>query len=188
MKGGEASANTVITAGSSGGYRISGRVTDTNGLPIEGALVSNGSNSFSTFQGGWTDSDGRYVIVNVTSNLFLSAVQFGYTLANATNWSNPLSVTNDVADADFIGAPLPAVNIAADTNAVAKSDATIHYFTVTRTGDTNNDLAVQVYLSGTATEGTDFTLNPSGTNGPSRFPPDQTASRSHFTPSTIAGH
>jgi hypothetical protein len=160
MKGGEASANAVITVGGPGGYRVSGRVTDTNGLPIEGALVSNGSTSLSSFVGGWTDSDGRYVIVNVTSDLVLNAVQFGYTFASATNWSNPISATNDIADADFIGVPLPAVNIASDTNAVAKSDGTTHYFAVTRTGDTNNDLTVQIYLSGTATAGRDFTLNP----------------------------
>jgi hypothetical protein len=161
MKGGEASANTVVTVGSSGGFRVSGRVTDTNGVPIEGALVSNGAQAASSFVGGWTDSDGRYVMVNITSNLTFNAVQFGYALTNATNWSAPLTVTNDVTDADFIGALLPMVNIAADTNAVAKSDGTNHYFTLTSAGGTNNDLTVQIYLSGSAVLGTDFTLNPS---------------------------
>ncbi len=164
MKGGEASANTMLTVGSSGGYRVSGRVTDTNGVPLEGVLVSNGSNSLSAFVGGWTDSDGRYLIGNVTGDLGLNAVEFGYTLVSATNWSNPISPTNDVADADFIGLPLPRVNLAVDTNAVAKNDGTTHLFTVTRTGDTNDDLAVQIYLSGTARPGSDFTLNPAVTN------------------------
>ena len=161
MKGGEASANSLITVGGPGGFRISGRVTDTNGVPLEGVLVSNGSNAVSSFVGGWTDSDGRYVIGNVTGDLSLNAVQYGYTLVTATNWSNPISPAADVTDADFIGMPLPKVNITADTNAVAKTDGTTYYFTVTRTGDTNNDLVVQIYLSGTATPGSAFTLTPS---------------------------
>lgn len=161
MKGGEASANAVVTVAGSAGYRVSGRVTDANGVPLEGVLVSNGSNSVPGFLGGWTDSNGRYVIGNVTGTLSLNAAQFGYTLTAATNWSNPLAPTNDVTDADFLGAPLTLVNIAADTNAVAKSDGSTHYFTLTRTGDTNSDLVVQLYLSGTATPGTDFTLTPS---------------------------
>jgi hypothetical protein len=159
MKGGETSANVVVTVGGSGGYRISGRVTDTNGVPLEGVLVSNGKNDFADFIGGWTDSDGRYVIVNVTSNLALNAVQFGYTLVGTTNWPNPMSATNNVADADFIGIPLPTVSIAADTNAVAENDSTAHYFTVTRTGATDYDLAVPFYVSGSAMLGSDYTLD-----------------------------
>jgi hypothetical protein len=170
MKGGEASANTVVTVGGRGGYRVSGRVTDTNGLPLQGVLVSNGSNAPPDFVGGWTDSDGRYLIVNVAGNLTLNAVLFGYSLANATNWSNPLSPTNDVTDADFLGAPLPRVSLATDTNAVAKGDAATHYFTLTSTGDTNSDLNVQLYLSGTASLGSDFSLNPSIANNSVTIP------------------
>jgi hypothetical protein len=160
MKGGEASANVVVTVGSPGGFRVSGQVTDTNGAPLEGVLVSNGATDAADFVGGWTDSSGRYVIVNVTSNLNLNAVQFGCTFASATNWSNPLAVTNDFADADFLGTPLTTVNIAADTNAVVESDGSAHFFTVTRTGDTNSDLTVPLFISGTATLGTDYTLSP----------------------------
>jgi hypothetical protein len=170
MKGGEASANSLLTVGSAAGYRISGRVTDSNGVPLEGVLVSNGTNKASGFLGGWTDSDGRYIVVNASGDLSLLAVQFGYTLTNATNWSNPISATSDVTDADFIGVPLPAVTIAADTNAVAKSDGAGHYFTVTRTGDTNNDLTVRLFLSGGATLGTDFTLTPSLSNNAVTIP------------------
>lgn len=165
MKGGEASANRVVTVGSPRGYRLSGRVTDTTGAPLEGVLVSNGSVAASDFVGGWTDSDGRYVLVNVTSDLTLNAVRFGYLLSNATNWFNPLSLTNDTGDVDFVGVPLPTIHLTADTNTVPKGVPTAHYFTLTRTGDMSSDLSVQVYLSGTASLGTDFSLNPwTGTN------------------------
>jgi hypothetical protein len=162
MKGGEASANVVVTVGSSGGFRITGRVTDTNGVPLAGVLVSNGSNSVADFLGGWTDSDGRYVIANVSgaANPTLDAIQFGYTFAPATNWSNPLFLTSDFTEADFVGTPLPKINIAADTNAIAEADGSAHFFTVTRSGDTNADLPVNIVLSGTARFGSDYTLDP----------------------------
>jgi hypothetical protein len=160
MKGGEASANAVVTVGGPGGHRITGRVTDTNGVPLEGVLVSNGSNSIALFRGGWTDSDGRYVIVNATTNLTLNAVQFGHMFVAATNWSSPVSPTNDMANADFFGLPLPAISIIADTNSVAENDGTTHFFTVTRTGSTDDYLTAQFFLSGTATPGSDFILDP----------------------------
>lgn len=189
-KGGEASANVLVTVGSPIGYLVGGRVTDTNGVPLEGVLVSNGSNTVSTFQGGWTDSNGRYLIPNVTGDLTLSAAQFGYSFLAATNWSDPLSPTNDVADADFVGMPLPRVNIAADTNVMARTDTTTNYFTLTRTGDTNSDLAVLLYLSGTATPGLDFTLTPDLTTNLVVIPAGTNAVTFGFqalNPSTIAG-
>ena len=163
MKGGQASANAVVTVGSSTGFRVSGRITDTNGVPLEGVLVSNGTNYFPAFVGGWTDSNGRYVIGNVSSSVTLNPVQFGYIITAATNWSNPLSPSADVTDADFIAVPMTTVSITVDTNVVAKSDGSTHYFTVTRKGDTNNDLVIQLFLSGSATDGSDFTLTPDWT-------------------------
>ena len=160
MKGGEASANTVVTAGSSGGFQLTGRVTDTNGVPLEGVLVSNGTTDPTAFICGWTDSDGRYVLVNLgATNFNLSAFQFGYTFIGATTWSNPLQPTNDVAGVDFMAVPLPQANLSVDTNIVIESDSAAHYFTITRTGSTNNDLSVNLTLSGTATYGLDYTLD-----------------------------
>ena len=163
MKGGQASANAVVTVGAAGGYRVSGQVVDTNGTPIEGVLVSNGAGKVPGFAGGWTDSHGRYVMVNVTGGLSLNAFQFGYALTPATNWSNPLNPSADLADIDFIATPLTSVNITVDTNVVAKTDGSIHTFVLTRSGDTNNDLVVQLYLSGSGMPGSDFILTPSQT-------------------------
>ena len=160
MKGGEASANAVVTVGAATGFRITGRVTDTNGVPVAGVLVGNGQIAAKKFIGGWTDSAGRYVLVNVSgaTNFNLNAFQFGYTFEHPT-WSNPTQPTNNLVGLDFIGTPLPTVNIAVDTNTVAESDRTAHVFTVTRSGDTNNDLAVNIALGGTAVFGSDYTLD-----------------------------
>ncbi len=160
MKGGEASANMLVTVGTPNGFNLTGQITDSNGVPIEGVLVGNGSLSTSDFAGGYTDSNGRYLITGVTSNLTLQATLFGYTFTAATNWSNPLAPTNDQAGLDFSALPMTAVNLTADTNSIPESDTSIHYFTLTRTGDTNNDLAVQVYVSGSALLGSAYTLNP----------------------------
>ncbi|HEX9048089.1 MAG TPA: Calx-beta domain-containing protein, partial [Verrucomicrobiae bacterium] len=158
MKGGQASANAVVTVGAPNGFRITGRVTDTNGLPLEGVLVSNGATDATGFIGGWTDSDGRYVIVNA-ADLTLSAVQFGHLFASTANWANPLAPTNDLSGIDFVGTPLPTVNVTVDTNTISESDTSAHYFTVTRTGDTNSDLRVNISLAGSAIFGTDYTLD-----------------------------
>src|ERR1019366_7673769 len=160
MKGGMASANVVVTVGAADGFRITGRVTDTNGLPLQGVLVSNGSNNLADFFGGWTGRDRRFVIANVGGNLTLNAVQFGHTFAGTANWPNPLDVTNNLGGVDFTATPLPTVNIVADTNTVPESDGLAHYFTLTRTGDTNSDFTVPLYISGTATLGSDYTLSP----------------------------
>ena len=158
MKGGEASANAVVTVGEAGGFRISGRVTDSSGLPLEGVLVGNGEIAAKNFIGGWTDSDGRYLLVNVATNLDLNAYFFGYTFASPT-WTNPLQPTNDLVNFNFLASVLPTVNITVDTNTVAESDSSAHYFTVTRTGDTNNDLSVNIALGGSAVFGSDYTLD-----------------------------
>ncbi len=161
MKGGVASANGVVTIGSPTGYRITGRVTDTNGVPVEGVRVDNGATTLDAYSGGYTDSQGYYVIVNVPGDVTLNAVKYGFTNTPAAYWSNPISAA--ITNADFIAAAMPTVTIAAATNAAFKNDTNHYPFTLTRTGDTNADLTVTLYLSGTGILGTDFILNPGQT-------------------------
>ena len=160
MKGVEASANSVVTVGSSGGVRISGRVTDTDGQPLEGVLVGNGSVTISGFQGCYTDSDGYYIIANVNGSLPLNAILYGYGFIGTTNWQDPLSGTEALTNADFVGVALATVSISSDTNEVWDNDSSLHYFTLTRTGEMTNELTVQLYLSGSAALGTDYALFP----------------------------
>ena len=68
--------------------------------------------------------------------------------------------TNDIGGLDFVATALPFVNVFADTDSVIESDGSAHSFTITRTGDSNSDLTVNYTLAGTATAGSDYTLNP----------------------------
>src|SRR5206468_3783740 len=76
-------------------------------------------------------------------------------------------VTNDVVNADFLATALPNITIVATTNAIPENSSITQYFTLTRTGELTNEFAVNLFLSGSATVTTDFTLRPSlaaGTN------------------------
>lgn len=164
MKGGVASANTVVTVGASAGFRVTGRVTDTNSVPLEGVRVDNGATSLATYVGGYTDSSGAYVIVNATGDLTLNATQYGFTFTTPT-WANPIAVTSDVGNLDFIATPLPTVALAASANSVPENSGATNYFTLTRTGDLTNNLTVNLNLSGSASASSDFTLNPALSSG-----------------------
>ncbi len=157
MKGGVASANGIVRVGSSSGFRITGRVTDTDGVPLEGVRVDNTLTN-GTYYGGYTDSDGEYIITGATGDISLYAVQYGFVFTNLT-WTNSISATSDLANIDFTATPLPSVTIVASTNTVPENSSATHTFTLTRTGDNSNDLAVTVYLSGTADNGRDYTLD-----------------------------
>ncbi|MGI8965247.1 MAG: Calx-beta domain-containing protein, partial [Limisphaerales bacterium] len=164
MKGGVASANGVVTIGAPTGFRISGRVTDENGLPLEGVRVDNGATNFSDFFGSYTDSNGHYIIAGVTREVTLQAVKYGFNLLPNASWANPISAPT--ATADFIAAPLPGISVIASTNAVPENSSATNYFTFIRMGNTDADLTVNFNLSGSARIAADFTLTPfqSGTN------------------------
>ncbi len=160
MKGGETSANVVVTVAASRGLQITGYVIDPDGLPIAGVLVGNGEPQIKSYVGGYTDSNGRFTLVNAGGVSNLNAYKFGYVFSNADSWSNPLTVTNTLTDINFTGFPLPLISVATDTNRVVETDSGAHQFTVTRTGSVSNDLTVQMNLSGTAADGTDYSLTP----------------------------
>jgi len=159
MKGGVTSANVIVTVGASQGFRITGRVADTNGVPLEGVRVDNGASDLGTYRGGYTDSDGVYVITGVAEDISINAFKYGFTFTNET-WMNPITITNHAVNIDFIALPLTAVSLTVTTNTVAENNATTHYFTLSRTGDTTNDLTVSLNLSGSASRPGDYSFAP----------------------------
>ena len=167
MKGGVASANALVTVGTPTGSLIMGVVLDTNGVPLEGVRVDNSPDTNApTYVGGYTDSNGRYVITGVSGDINLYAFNYGYTLTNIT-WTNPITADSNFLAADFVAIPLTTVSIAVTTNQVPETGTVTDYFILTRIGDTTTNLTVNLNLSGSAMVGTDFTLNPelaSGTN------------------------
>ncbi|MEP6662196.1 MAG: Calx-beta domain-containing protein [Verrucomicrobiota bacterium] len=163
MKGGTISTNAVITVGAATGFRITGRILDNEGNSIEGVRVDNGEITFDNYVGGYTDSDGQYVLVNVPSFLDLRAIKYGFTFSNLV--ANPIFLSSNLVNVDFIATALPSLSITSTTNAVAENNNATNYFTVTRAGETTNDLTVMLYLSGTAAVSSDYTLTPALTDG-----------------------
>jgi hypothetical protein len=165
MKGGVASANAVVTVGAPSGNRITGVVLDTSGVPLEGVRVDNSLDTNApTYVGGYTDSAGRYIITGASGDINLYAFNYGYIFTNIT-WTNPITADSNILAADFIAIPLTTVSIVATTNQVPETGKGTDYFILTRTGDTSTNLTVNLNLSGSATVGADFTLNPALTNG-----------------------
>ena len=163
MKGGVASANAVVRVGAASGFRISGVILDANDDPIEGVRVDTGNTNLDGYVSGYTDSDGVFVITGLNGDYALEAVKYGYTFERI-NWDYPLNVSSNMTQVNFLATPLPTVRIRANTNSVSETNTAAQTFTLTRTGgEITNELAVIVYLSGTATIGSDFSLNPTMT-------------------------
>ncbi|HEY5910543.1 MAG TPA: Calx-beta domain-containing protein [Verrucomicrobiae bacterium] len=174
MKGAIASANVVVPVGGPSGHMITGRIIDTNGLPVEGVRVdnladTNAAQSLLSF----TDTEGRYVIAGFTVDANLSAGKYGFTFTNIS-WTNPITAGANVVDVDFIATALPVVTIAATPEEVVENSAAPASFVLRRTGDIATNLIVNVWVTGSATLGRDYRLDPPLTNGLNtlEFPPD----------------
>jgi hypothetical protein len=131
-------------------FSISGNIT-ASGSPLTGALVSDGTRSSTT------DSLGNYCIVNVPNGSYtLTPTDAGFTFSPTT-----LAVT--VAGANLTGKNftasngLPLVTVAATDAAASETGPDTGTFTITRTGSTAAALTVNYAMSGTATNGTDYT-------------------------------
>ncbi len=173
MKGGVASANAIVNIGQPVGNLITGRVMDTNGVPVEGVRVDNfaDTNSSQTLL-SYTDSEGRYAIPGVLVDANLAASKYGFTFDNPT-WTNPISAGADFTKADFVATGLPVLTISASPGSVVENSSLAAHFLLKRSGDTSTNLLANVYLSGSATLGRDYTLKTELTNGVNvvEFPP-----------------
>jgi hypothetical protein len=106
MKGGTASDSLVVSVGPVTTFRIGGAVT-LDGVPLEGVHVHNGLLG-SANRGGYTDSDGSYVIAGVDAGEHtLVAVKAGYVLT-PSGFENPVVVGPDATGVSFSAAPAPA--------------------------------------------------------------------------------
>ena len=114
MKGGTASASTIVRAGTVTTFTVGGRVLK-SGAPAEGVLVKAGSR-FS-----YTDSDGTYRITRLNAGRqTMSAILEQYNVLNA-GFENPITIGSNTNGLDFAVLPdsLNAVSLVA-TNAVWK--------------------------------------------------------------------
>ncbi len=161
LKGGFASAQVLIRVGSPNTYRLSGRVIDALGNPIEGVQVHNGSTSTSGYRGGFTDSDGSFIVTRLAvATHTISATLYGYNFTPQGAWVNPVAVGPNQTGIDFVAAALPVVGweiVDGDLGEAGGNGATLR---LARTGSTASALTVKYKRAGTATYSSDFTLSP----------------------------
>lgn len=162
MKGGISSRHVVITVGSPTTYRISGRVLDTLGQPVQNARVANGAlteatayNYNTNYQWAYTDANGEYTFVNLEAGSYpVSAFIEGY-ITKPLNFTPPITlIDRDAIDVDFLATPRPIVTVQTVSDAVAPTNA--GSFKLTRTGDTNTALQA-VFLLGGSAQNRDYT-------------------------------
>ncbi|MEM7392068.1 MAG: Ig-like domain-containing protein, partial [Verrucomicrobiota bacterium] len=138
-KGGRASRYLVVTIGSPTPlFRIEGRVTF-DGEGLENVRVHLAHDTMA-----WTDSDGFYAIVGLTSGVYTAAAQQG-TKVLTPSFSNPLDLgTGIVSKADFTGATPPGLLFTEDGNGLdvyeGGSNETLHVRLATPPA---NDVSVQ---------------------------------------------
>lgn len=160
MKGGLASTHVVITVGSPGTLRISGRVIDNSGRPLQGVRVHNGmltNNTYAdNFQWTFTDSDGRYSLVNLAPDTYApGAFLFGYSVG-PLNFSNPITLTGaDAEAADFLAMPLPDFSVTG-VNDAREAGLAPGQFRIARSKAIEQPVRVLFQLSGTAGTGIDY--------------------------------
>src|SRR5438552_12498348 len=160
MKGGVTSKHLVITVGSPNTLRISGRVADGDGNPLPGVRVHNGAttnNSYAAnFQWTFTDSDGRYSLVNLAPDSYtLGAFLFGY-VTGPLNFANPIAVVGaDAEGVDFLALALSDIHVTA-LNPAREAGLLPGTFQISRTQNLDSPLRVLFKLSGTAEAGVDY--------------------------------
>ncbi len=145
MKGGTAVRNQLITVGNGGGkFTVSGRVTQ-DGEGLAGVIVNANSAN-----GVITDSDGRYIIPNLTAATYImTPLLYGYTFTELFN--NSASVGPNFSGANFEAASTPVVTLTASVPVTTEGGATAGRFLLSRTGDAAQALVVNVTsLSGTS--------------------------------------
>jgi len=151
MKGGIAVRNAVITVGNGNSrFTISGRITR-NGAGIPNLSVTTGGAN-----GTITDSDGYYVISNLTAGNY-SVTPASYGMVFNELFNNSITVGPSFSGADFTTDDLPTVTISAPT-AVAVEGGASGVFRISRTGPNSAPQTVLVFtVQGTAVKGTSTT-------------------------------
>ena len=185
MKGGTASRWMVITVGSPTTFRVSGRVTDGNGVPMEGVRVHNGLTG-SAYRGCFTDVDGYYTVARLASGSYtMGAAYYGFTMAPA--FANPVTVGPSKTDVNFVGSiKTYSISGRVTDGGVGLADVQVSDGVRSASSNTNGDYTISSVPNGsytlTATK-SGYTISPSGWANPVVVADASTTNR-HFTTAT----
>ncbi|OYV06296.1 MAG: hypothetical protein CFE26_07060, partial [Verrucomicrobiales bacterium VVV1] len=173
MKGKRTTRSILVTVGSPTTFTVSGNITGSDSLPLEGVYVashvpSNGTShtNSATFRGTWTDSDGNYTLTGLASGSFTISPNLYPNVFTPSGFSNPLTVGPSTTGKDFTSASLPTITLnLTDPTANEGSSPGTGTVRLERTGSTASALSVQIFNTntGTATRNTDYSLSPAPT-------------------------
>ena len=158
MKGKTAVQNLVIHVGTPATFTISGRVTKSDGTPVQDVLIQDAN-----YHIAYTDADGRYTLGALAANSYvLNALHDGWTFTN--QFTNPVVLGPSVVNINFTASgstitppTMPNIMTVAATDASAsETGPDTGTFTITRTGPTTSALSVYFDVVGTATYGSDY--------------------------------
>ncbi|MFM1770158.1 MAG: hypothetical protein RJA22_2687 [Verrucomicrobiota bacterium] len=190
-RGGKTLRWIVVTVGSPTTFRISGRVLDTNGAPLQGVRVHNGKTTTS-YRGCYTDADGQYTVVGLASGSYtMAAAAYGYTVASS-GFINPVTVSPSRTGIDFVASPR-TYQISGRVTEGGFPVAGVRVGDGVRSAltDTNGDFVVTGFGNGTYTftaTKTGGTFNPSGWSNPITIQDGNVTGRNFAAPTfTITG-
>jgi hypothetical protein len=159
-KGGKTSRQVTARVGLLNNiFFIRGRVLTAEGIPVEGAFITNGKIGEQTgmlpdFRMTQTDSDGSYILTQVIEgNYDVGAQAYGWVISRKDG-GGPVTVdVQNIADLDFIATPVPKVTVSCPASLKEGESMPI---TFTRSGSTESNLVVLFALNGTAGSGQDY--------------------------------
>ncbi len=156
LKGGVFSQHLAIRVGAPETVRISGRIYNTDGLPLAGVRISNGAltnnDLAADYQWTYSDSGGAFTLAGLSTNTSyaIGAYLNGWVI-KPLNFDTPLNLGDrDATDALFQAQALPVVTVQVLNNA-SNSPARTGLLKLTRTGDTNTSFKAVFAVGGTAT-------------------------------------
>jgi hypothetical protein len=104
----------LITVGTPTNFTVSGTITGTDSLPLEGVYVANyaPSNNTShtnsaTFRGTWTDSDGNYTLTRLAAGSYSISPGLYPLVFTPDGFANPLTVGPSTTAKNFTSASPP---------------------------------------------------------------------------------
>jgi autotransporter-associated beta strand protein len=158
-RGKTAVQNIVIHVGTPATFTISGRVTESDGTPVQDVLIQDANDHIT-----YTDADGCYTLGALAANSYtLSALHEGWTFTN--QFKNPLVIGPSVVNIDFTatggsGAIPPTmpntITVSATDASASETGPDTGTFAITRTGPTTAALTVYFDVTGTATYNSDY--------------------------------
>ncbi len=181
MKGGTCVKSIPITVGSPSNFTIAGQVIDHAGNGVAGVAVDNGLGfSDTNYRATLTDADGNYTLGRLPAADYTVRARKDFDAYGTRGFSNPVAVGPSATGIGFRARALQVTSSGSPSE-----NGTAGQFVVTRIESGNNftgDIDFNVSFTGSAVEGTDYTLSPAPAGGVYSLPGAQDSLTITVTP------